>query len=246
MDPATYFDDLAAFYDATTPEQGDVAFYRDLALEADGRVLEVGCGTGRIYLELLRAGVDAEGIDPAGEMLSVLREKAAAEGLDPSVREEGATGLDADAEYALVIVPFRTFLLLDSPDEQLTALERIHAALEPGGRLALNAFVPDPQFVAEHYGEPTEREIEVDGESYTLRTVTELVDDVEWRARVSTTVLDDGEPVAESDHRLRLVTKPEFELLFRLSPFSEWAVYGGFEYEALESANQEQVWIATR
>ena len=47
MDPATYFDDLAAFYDAYYDAiEGDVEFYRDIALEADGPVLEVGCGTG--------------------------------------------------------------------------------------------------------------------------------------------------------------------------------------------------------
>lgn len=53
-----FFDAWAEFYDVEYGEQdiGDEEFYVDLARQADGPVLEVGCRTGRIYLELLRAG----------------------------------------------------------------------------------------------------------------------------------------------------------------------------------------------
>ncbi|MFC4438785.1 MULTISPECIES: class I SAM-dependent methyltransferase [Natrialbaceae] len=252
MDSSEYYDDFAAFYDAAYGQQAgvveeDVQFYVDLAHEADGPVLEVGCGTGRVYLELLRAGVDADGIDVSSGMLEVLREKAAVEGLEPSVREADVTSFRQDREYALVIVPFRAFLHLTTVEEQLAALERIHDALAPGGRLALNVFTPNFEVICEGYGEWEETTVELEGETYTHRTMTELIDEVEQLARIRSVVLaSDGEQLFERDARIALVSRREFELLFRQSPFSSWTVYGGFEYEPLESSAQEMVWIADR
>lgn len=246
MDPGKYFDDLAAFYDAYYDEvDGDVEFYRDLACDADGPVLEVGCGTGRIYLELLRAGVDADGIDVSDGMLEVLRETADEAGLEPTVWNADVRTFDPDREYALVVVPFRAFLHLTSIDDQLAALERIHGALADGGRLALNVFTPNYDVICDHYGQWEERELVVDDDRYVHRTMTELADEVEKIARIRSAVLEsDGQTLFETETEIALVSRREFELLFRLSPFSSWAVYGGFEYESLESSDQEMVWIA--
>jgi 2-polyprenyl-3-methyl-5-hydroxy-6-metoxy-1,4-benzoquinol methylase len=56
----------------------DIPFWIATGLAAEGRVLEVGCGTGRILLPLLEAGVDADGIDLFEPMLECARRKAAA------------------------------------------------------------------------------------------------------------------------------------------------------------------------
>ncbi|WP_247002074.1 class I SAM-dependent methyltransferase [Halosolutus gelatinilyticus] len=251
METSDYYDDIAAFYDAAYQQQasveGDLEFYRDLAIEADSPVLEVGCGTGRIYLELLRAGVDADGIDVSDGMLATLRENAAAEDLDPSVRNADVTSFRSDREYALAIVPFRAFLHLLTVDDQLAALERIHDALAPGGRLVLNVFTPNFDVICERYGEWEETEVTVAGETYAHRTVTELADEVEQTARIHSAVFDaDGERVLEREVSIALLSKQEFELLFRLSPFSSWDVSGDFEGAPLVEATQEMVWIAER
>lgn len=244
MDTGAYFDETAPFYDAHFPQLGDEQFYRDLAAEADGPVLEVGCGTGRIYLELLADGVDADGIDLSAGMLAELERKAADRGLEPRVRQADVRTFEPDREYALAIVPFRAFLHLTSVEDRLRALERLHDALGPDGRLALNAFVPNFQVICEHYGQWEETDVEVDGESFTYRTRTDVVDDVEQVVRIRTEVRDEtGELVTETEAPLALVSRPQFELLFRCSPFTAWSVTGGFEGEPLESAAQEQVWI---
>ncbi|ELY93908.1 type 12 methyltransferase [Natrialba hulunbeirensis JCM 10989] len=247
MTAADSFDSIAPFYDAVHTQQADIDFYRDLALECDGPVLEVGCGTGRIYLELRRAGVDVTGIDVSADSLDALRDKAAQDDLAVDVRQADMRTFDPEPgrEYDLVIIPFRAFLYLQTVDDRLAALESLHSALGPDGRLALNAFVPDPEIVAEHYGEWRARELEVDGERYTHRTRSTVVDAVEQRVRVQTEVLDADESlVVDSSHELSLVSKAEFDLLFRLSPFASWDVFGGFELESLETATQEMVWIA--
>ncbi|HKB14911.1 MAG TPA: class I SAM-dependent methyltransferase, partial [Planctomycetota bacterium] len=62
-------------------------FYVALAREARGPVLEVGCGTGRILLSCLEAGIDVEGIDLHAPMLERLKGKAREKGLRARVFE---------------------------------------------------------------------------------------------------------------------------------------------------------------
>src|SRR6266436_1637853 len=72
------WDDYAPFYDwenARTLGRRDVPFWRRIALEADGPVLELGCGTGRISLPLVRAGVNLVGLDRSTPMLNRARRR---------------------------------------------------------------------------------------------------------------------------------------------------------------------------
>ena len=73
------WDDYAPFYDwenARTLGRRDVPFWRALAVQAGGPVLELGCGTGRISLPLGRAGVPLVGIDRSEPMLARARRRA--------------------------------------------------------------------------------------------------------------------------------------------------------------------------
>jgi SAM-dependent methyltransferase len=247
MDVETFFDDHAELYDPYYEQQdvGDVEFYVERGEKTDGPVLEVGCGTGRVYLELLRAGVDADGVDLSAGMLDRLREKADAEGLDPSVWQADMTDFETDREYAAVFVPFRAFGHNVTVEDQLAALERFRAALAPDGELVLNTFVPDYELVAETYGEIQTETYEVDGEEYRVESVSTLVDDVGGVSHLARTVFGpDDEVLAESEAPLALITKREFEHLFARTGYAEYEAYGDFELDDLESSDQEMVWIA--
>jgi SAM-dependent methyltransferase len=249
MDDEAYWDAFAAYYDAAygedaTPIPDDREFYRERARAADGPVLEVGCGTGRIYLELLRDGVDAYGIDLSTGMLDRLREKAAAEGLDPAVRRADVTAFEPEREYALVIVPFRAFLHLTSLDDQIAALRNVRDALAPDGELALNIFAPNFEVICETYGESETVEVERDGDRYRIERTTAFVDEVEQIAELRIEVYDDADDLlVDRSASLKLVSKREFELLCRVAGFSEWTVSGGFEGDPLTSTDQEMVWV---
>ena len=72
------WDDYAPFYDwenAQTVGRRDIAFWRRLAARAEGRVLELGCGTGRVTLPLAREGVSMVGIDRSQAMLARARNR---------------------------------------------------------------------------------------------------------------------------------------------------------------------------
>ena len=53
----------------------DIEFYKNEAKKVDEEVLEIGCGTGWVYLELLKEGIDIYGIDSSYKMLEKLRER---------------------------------------------------------------------------------------------------------------------------------------------------------------------------
>jgi ubiquinone/menaquinone biosynthesis C-methylase UbiE len=75
------WDEYAPFYDwenAQTLGRRDVPFWRRVAMQATGPVLELGCGTGRVSRPLAEAGVDLVGIDRSAPMLERARERPAA------------------------------------------------------------------------------------------------------------------------------------------------------------------------
>lgn len=123
----------------------DVSFYLDLAQRAaaEGQaVLELACGTGRVTIPIAMAGVDITGLDNAPAMLDVARRKAEAAGADVRWVAADMRSFELEQRFGLVIIPFRSFLHLLTETDQLACLTRVSEHLVPGGRLALNFFVP--------------------------------------------------------------------------------------------------------
>jgi SAM-dependent methyltransferase len=246
VDTAT-LDRWAEYYDAIydSASIGDVEFYRTLAARVDGPVLEIGCGTGRIYLELLRDGIDAYGIDRSAGMLAKLREKAAANGLDPQVFEMDMRSFDLDAQFGAILAPFRTFLHNVTVDDQLATLERVREHLQPDGLFALNFFAPDPAVIADY--QRYEETVEIDGDAYTRIDEPTMADPIDQIHRTHRELrAPDGTVVWEGTFELKLLSKREFELLLELAGFSDWTVYGGFDRQPPSDAGQELVWIVDR
>lgn len=227
-----HFDSFAPFVDAMwrAADLDDVGFYVEAARAVDGPALELGCGTGRVYLPTLAAGVDVDGVDLSGEMLSVLRERAAAEGLEPSVRRADVTDFAVDREYDLVTFPFRGFLHLTDRTDQVAALRRVRETLATGGRFVLDFFAPSFDVVCEMYGTAEATEFSHEGERYRIETTSTVENAVEMVTRVERRLLDaEGAVLRERSFPLKLLPKREFEGLIDLAGFSGWRVFEGFE-----------------
>lgn len=245
-----FSEELAAFYEASHDygDVGDESFYLDAATGADGPVLEGACGTGRLYLELLRRGVDADGFDISPAMLEILREKATTENLTPTVWEADLRSIDADRSYALALVPYNSFCCLQRVDDQLAALEAFYDVLEPGGRLLFDVYVPRYDVIAEAFGEWQEiREVECNGMRLRGRSRTTIADQVKQIYRAEQELLDaDGEVVARDEFTLSHLPPQQVELLSRQSPFEQWSVWGGFDGEPLADGDSVQLWELTK
>ncbi len=139
--------DFGVLYDSVPvyAARQDIAFYVDETKSA-GRVLEVGCGTGRILLPIARAGGEVTGIDSSSEMLERCRTKLATEPAAVRARvklvQNDMRTFNLGATYPLIIAPFRVVQHLTTVDDQLRFLDVVARHLAPGGRFIFDVFNP--------------------------------------------------------------------------------------------------------
>ena len=137
--------------------QADYAFIRALLEHQPGPALDVGCGTGRLLLRYLRAGLDVDGVDTSADMLAICQQKAAQQGLRPALYQQALQQLDLPRRYHTVFIPCGTFCLIIDRHDALEALRRVHAHLVLGGLLVFNLFWPfspgEPLSAQPHGGE---------------------------------------------------------------------------------------------
>ena len=122
----------------------DVGWYRTLALQRAGATLELGCGTGRILLELLAAGVQAIGMDRSLPMLRRLQREARPRALAPRLVQGDLADLPfaPAARFATILLPYSLITYVLARDAAVDLLRRLAALLEPQGLIVLDAFVP--------------------------------------------------------------------------------------------------------
>ena len=144
MDISPY-DAWAEIYDSVfSYVVDDIPFYVEEATRAGGRVLELGCGTGRVSIPMAQAGIDVVGIDSSSTMLTRAREKSQKAGTQNlNLLCADMRDFNISSKFDLVIIPFRGLLSLLSVDDQIRTLMNIKRHLEPGGKLIFDIFVPD-------------------------------------------------------------------------------------------------------
>ncbi len=134
----------AEFYDWEFADRDrELPLFRRLAREADGPVLEVGCGTGRLTLPIAADGVDICGLDVSAPMLARARTKAAAAGLEVRWIEDDCRALPPAPAYALIFSATNAMQHLLDIDAVLAFLTAARRALRPRGRLVIDVSNPD-------------------------------------------------------------------------------------------------------
>jgi SAM-dependent methyltransferase len=114
----------------------DLELWRVLADTAHGPVLDMGCGTGRVALDLAARGCDVTGLDSDAELIETLRERTKARKLDVRGAVGDARSFDLGTTFALVISPMQVVQLLGGPDGRAQMLASVRRHLEPGGLFA--------------------------------------------------------------------------------------------------------------
>jgi SAM-dependent methyltransferase len=140
--PAFDYSQVADIYDKYVKTDLDVAFFREESGKAAGRVLELMCGTGRLTMHLLAAGVSLTCVDSSPQMLSLLREKLRQSGFCADVVEQDVTCLSLQDKYAFALIPFNSFSEITTTSAQLAALASIRRHLAPGGKLIVTLHNP--------------------------------------------------------------------------------------------------------
>ena len=204
----------------------DVPFYVGLARAADGPVVELGVGNGRVALPVATAiGRTVVGIDTSPAMLDLARE-AGGDLLD--LRLGDMRDVELDEPAALVYCPFRALLHVPTWQDRRRVFERVAASLRPGGRFAWNAFAFDHAIAARLDGMRQDEPV-----PHTLRYAV-------GDNRVDI-VLGSGDTSS-----LWWATKNEWLGLVDVAGLEVEALYGGFDGEPFTDESREYVWVASR
>jgi SAM-dependent methyltransferase len=154
------WDAYAAFYDwenAQTIQRRDVAFWRRIAGAAQGRILELGTGTGRVAIPLARDGLSLTGVDYSQAMLDRARRRAARQRLGGRLtlaRGDMRALPFRRGAFRLVMAPYGVLQSLTREQDLTAALASVHRVLAAGGRFVID-LVPDLVEWAEYEGKKT-------------------------------------------------------------------------------------------
>jgi SAM-dependent methyltransferase len=97
------------------------------------------CGSGRFLVPLAEAGIDIDGVDASADMLDACRAKCADARVQPGVYEQFVHELDLPRTYALAFIAAGSFGLLIEEADYRASLRALHAHLDPGALLVLEA-----------------------------------------------------------------------------------------------------------
>jgi ubiquinone/menaquinone biosynthesis C-methylase UbiE len=216
-----------ALYGVMRDPSGDAAFYRALAQETGGPVLELGCGTGRVLLPIAALGIPCVGVDASPAMLAGLRAKGPPPNLE-LVEGRMETFDLGHRRFRLVTCPFRAFQHLLDVKAQLAALANVRRHLAPGGLLAFDVFDPKLAWlVAPGDTERLDATFTLDGVqtrrfAKTRTDLTAQILEVTFRFEPTQT---EGNTVV----RLRWFYRYEIEHLLARAGFTDVTIYGGYD-----------------
>lgn len=225
------YDAFAPIYDRFSAGMpGDVEFYVGLAAEAEGPVVELAVGTGRVAIPIVeRTGRRVLGIDSSSGMLALARQKASDAGVELELREGDMRELALAEPTDLVICPARAMLHLSDHQARVEVMRRVAAALVPGGRFSWNAFVFDPAIAAEIGG--------IWREENGIRSRS-TYDAAERRVDLE---LENGAVV-----HLWWVEREEWEAAIAEAGLEIEALYGWFDRRPFDVESPEFVWVVRK
>jgi ubiquinone/menaquinone biosynthesis C-methylase UbiE len=227
------WDTYAPFYDwenAQTLGRRDVPFWRRIAANAGGTVLELGCGTGRVTVPLARAGVDLVGVDRSAPMLERAQQRVARAARGARGNSEFSNSRIPDSAvriprsalrtphfvradiralpfqpraFPMVLAPYGILQSLIRPRDLTAALASVARVIAPGGTFGVD-LVPDVPKWREY-----RNRVQLRGESNGARLT--LVESVKQDARRHLTMFEQR----YIERRNGEVREHRFDLTFR-------------------------------
>ncbi len=192
----------------------DLKLWEELAEAAEGPVLDLGCGTGRVALHLARRGHPVIGLDVDPELVGALAERADGLPVETVVADMRDFGLEGPVGLALA--PMQTLQLLPGAADRKACLRRVAAHLRPGGRFAAAILegMPEP----DDSPPPLPDVREVDGWVYSSLAVEAAVGPEEIFVRRLRQTVSPAGALHEEGNEVRIVTFPAARLEAEAAP----------------------------
>lgn len=226
----------------------DNSYYLKKIEKAAGKVLEVGVGTGRMFIDALNSGADIYGIDISPAMLDILSAK-----LQPGQRErislKNVVSFESPFRYSLIVAPFRVFMHIIDTEDQIRALNNVYKHLMPGGTFVFDTFVPNLSQLTCGLDNVTDFDGEYSPGNRVKRIVSTKPDILNQIININFRFeWNEGEVAVTKDwfSSMRYFFRFELEHLVALSDFRKCRIYGDFNENELDKNSKEFVIVCKK
>ena len=230
------WDEYAPFYDwenAQTLGRRDVPFWRRTAAQANGEILELGCGTGRVTIPLVKSGARVVGVDRSQPMLDRLRRRSK---LARSARGDIRSLPFTSSRFAMVLAPYGILQSLISESDVAQTLASVARVMKRGGTFGID-LVPDVPNWREY-----DNKVQLRGRAKGGAQLT-LVESVRQDRRRRLTIFHQE----YIERRGRRETRHRFELTFRTLTIAQMSTrlnHAGFRVDAVLGDYRGRPWDA--
>jgi SAM-dependent methyltransferase len=144
---ASLYDD-PRLYDLLFHAEPHSTFYKGLAHQQKGSVLELACGTGQLLIPIADSGFRSAGLDLHPGMLAAARSRAQTAHADVALIEDDMRSFSLDEKFSLVFIARNSMLHLHTRDDFAQFFDAVRRHLESGGLFAFDIFNPSISILA--------------------------------------------------------------------------------------------------
>jgi SAM-dependent methyltransferase len=241
-------------------DPGDLDLYLALADRAEGPILELAVGTGRLAIPLAQAGHTVTGVDLDPAMLDRARARVRHSGADDALREHleliesDIVGLHLPkaGSYGLSFIALNSLLVLATRSAQQAALRTMAEHLAPGGLAVVDVWIPDAEDLARFDGRISLEWPRLDPETDAIVTKAGSAQHDAASATVTvTTIFEEGRQGAPTNRwvrrdRLRLVSADELRGFAEAAGLVIELVAGDYELGPMGPGSDRAILIAVK
>ncbi len=239
---------FARFYDLiyhAIRDGVDNDFFQNEITRSKGKILEIGVGTGRMFMNALEKGADIYGLDISPSMLDILNKKLSGN-QSFRISLQNMIDFDYDFKFDLIIAPFRVIMHLSEKEDQLRAINNVYRHLRKNGRFIFDAFVPDLKQLLNGIHNFTDFEGEYEKGKRMKRIVSTTPDLINQIINVNFRLeWDEDNQVKRGEWKqpLRYFFRYELEHLIERSKFTNYMILGDYHGHELDNTSKEFIVI---
>ena len=230
-------------YDYVNTFTNDIPFYKKYCLQANGDVLEICSGTGRLTIPLAKEGINITGVDFTESMLKKAKIKAEKENLNIDFIKGDMRNFNLNKKFPLVFIPFNSIQNIYSIEDVENTFRTVKKHLNDDGLFILDIFNPSIDLMAKRSGKTTEvtQFIRDDGIKVRITETSNYesesqINRVEWTHHI-------GEKKYIDKLDMRCFYPLEMDALLKYNGFKIIAKFGDFEENEFNSKSMKQIFL---